>query len=197
MIAGLRDFAEFIPLKENLFDLIIIDEASQVSIAQALPALLRSKKMIVMGDRRQFGNVKTANASKALNQAYFSKVREEFSGTVAHGDIALKKIAKCISNILDRDEDYLFRLGGEEFGALYHSNNEENALRFAENIRVNIERLKIEHKKNSYYDFVTISLGLIILKNVNTDMKSHYKQADNLLYEAKNSGKNNVKSKVI
>jgi len=105
MIAGLRDFAEFIPLKENLFDLIIIDEASQVSIAQALPALLRSKKMIVMGDRRQFGNVKTANASKALNQAYFSKVREEFSGTVAHGDIALKK--RCeVFNITNSVMDF-------------------------------------------------------------------------------------------
>ena len=51
MIAGLRDYAEFIPLKEELFDLIIIDEASQVSIAQALPAMLRCKKMLQMTER--------------------------------------------------------------------------------------------------------------------------------------------------
>jgi hypothetical protein len=37
VIAGLRDYAEFIPLENGLFDLVIIDEASQVSIAQALP----------------------------------------------------------------------------------------------------------------------------------------------------------------
>lgn len=95
MIAGLREYAEFIPLKSELFDLVIIDEASQVSIAQALPAILRAKKMVVMGDRRQFGNVKTAQASIALNNAYFSKVREEFDDAVAFGDVSkLERLRK-------------------------------------------------------------------------------------------------------
>ena len=75
MICSLRDYAEYIPLERELFDIIIIDEASQVSIAQAFPAILRAKKMIVLGDRRQFGNVKTSNASKELNNAYFSRVK--------------------------------------------------------------------------------------------------------------------------
>jgi hypothetical protein len=51
IIAGLRDYAEFIPLECDLFDLVIIDEASQVSIAQALPAIIRAKKVLVLGDR--------------------------------------------------------------------------------------------------------------------------------------------------
>jgi hypothetical protein len=93
MIAGLRDYAEFIPFESDLFDLIIIDEASQVSISQALPAILRSKKMVVMGDRRQFGNVKTANASTSLNQGYFSQVRNDFKQAIANGDESL--ITKC------------------------------------------------------------------------------------------------------
>jgi very-short-patch-repair endonuclease len=93
MIAGLREFAEFIPLEAGLFDLVIIDEASQVSIAQALPAILRSKQMIVMGDRRQFGNVKTAQASIALNNAYFGEVVEAFNDAVARGDTAL--LTRC------------------------------------------------------------------------------------------------------
>lgn len=75
MICSLRDYAEYIPLARELFDIIIIDEASQVSIAQAFPAILRAKKMIVLGDRRQFGNVKTSNASKELNNAYFTRVK--------------------------------------------------------------------------------------------------------------------------
>ena len=49
MIAGLRDFAEFIPLESDLFELVIIDEASQVSIAQALPAILRAKRFLCLG----------------------------------------------------------------------------------------------------------------------------------------------------
>ena len=89
IIAGLRDFAEFIPLEADLFDLVIIDEASQVSIAQALPAILRAKKMIVMGDKKQYSNVKTTNASKQLNRAYFENVRKEFEQGFAEGRIDL------------------------------------------------------------------------------------------------------------
>ena len=66
---SIRDYAEFIPLEHGLFDLVIIDEASQVSIAQALPAIVRAKKVLVLGDRSQFGNVKTSNASKEVNKS--------------------------------------------------------------------------------------------------------------------------------
>ena len=58
ILAGIRDYAEYIPLESELFDLVIIDEASQVSIAQALPALIRAKKVLVLGDKKQFSNVK-------------------------------------------------------------------------------------------------------------------------------------------
>jgi len=78
IIAGIRDYAEYVPLENNLFDLVIIDEASQVSIAQALPAFVRAKKILVLGDKNQFSNVKTANASKAMNQAYKSRVSDQF-----------------------------------------------------------------------------------------------------------------------
>jgi len=94
MIAGLRDFAEFIPLKSDLFDLVVIDEASQVSIAQALPAILRAKKVLVLGDRKQFGNVKTANASKKVNQGYFKDVMDGFRETVSKGDQSQETRAK-------------------------------------------------------------------------------------------------------
>ena len=94
MIAGLRDFAEFIPLKSDLFDLVIIDEASQVSIAQAMPAILRAKQVLVLGDRRQFGNVNTANASKKINEGYFQHVMSTFKEEVAHGDISQEMRAK-------------------------------------------------------------------------------------------------------
>ncbi len=79
ILAGIRDYAEFIPLRKDLFDLIIIDEASQVSIAQALPALIRGKQIIVLGDDKQFSNVKANNASTVMNQEYKIRVREVFA----------------------------------------------------------------------------------------------------------------------
>ena len=58
------------PLLPGIFDLVIIDEASQVSVAQAFPALLRAKQVVVFGDHKQFSNVKSANASNERNRVY-------------------------------------------------------------------------------------------------------------------------------
>jgi len=78
IISGIRDYAEYIPLEPELFDLVIIDEASQVSIAQAFPAILRAKKLVVLGDHKQFSNVKTATASKEINRRYLNQIRDHF-----------------------------------------------------------------------------------------------------------------------
>lgn len=78
IIAGIREFADYIPLAPGLFDLVIIDEASQVSIAQALPALMRARQVVVMGDEKQFANVKTSQASRAVNATYMSQIERAF-----------------------------------------------------------------------------------------------------------------------
>lgn len=83
IIAGIREFADYIPLERNMFDLVVIDEASQVSVAQAFPALLRAKKVLVLGDARQFSNVKSANANKSLNNSYVSELQRYFRENIS------------------------------------------------------------------------------------------------------------------
>ncbi len=83
ILAGIRDYAEYIPLEPELFDLVIIDEASQVSIAQAFPALLRAKKVVVLGDQRQFSNVKSALARGDINKQHLGNLKEIFLKTVS------------------------------------------------------------------------------------------------------------------
>ena len=41
------------PLKRNIFDYIIFDEASQSRVAQSLAALYRGKKIVIIGDEKQ------------------------------------------------------------------------------------------------------------------------------------------------
>lgn len=77
-IVNIRDLGEYIPLEANIFDLVVIDEASQVSIAQAFPAIIRGKKVVVLGDEQQFSNVKTSIASKNVNNFLFNKVKDSF-----------------------------------------------------------------------------------------------------------------------
>jgi len=83
MLAGIRDYAEYIPLEPEIFDLVVIDEASQVSIAQAFPALLRAKKVVVLGDNLQFSNVKSALARGDINKHHLANLRDVFSKTVS------------------------------------------------------------------------------------------------------------------
>lgn len=93
MIAGIREFGEYMPLVPELFDVVVIDEASQVSVAQALPALLRAKKIVVLGDSKQFANVKSSNASIATNEKYRSNLTSFFEKTVQRDAATLQRLA--------------------------------------------------------------------------------------------------------
>ena len=46
-----------LPLKANLFDLVVIDEASQCDVASALPLLFRAKRVVVIGDPLQLRHI--------------------------------------------------------------------------------------------------------------------------------------------
>lgn len=94
MLAGIRDYAEYIPLEPELFDLVIIDEASQVSIAQAFPALLRAKKVVVLGDQRQFSNVKSALARGDINKQHLGNLKEVFLKTVSSDTDKVARLEK-------------------------------------------------------------------------------------------------------
>ncbi|MDP2728869.1 MAG: AAA domain-containing protein [Dehalococcoidales bacterium] len=94
ILAGIRDYAEYIPLAPEIFDLVIIDEASQVSVAQAFPALLRAKKVIVLGDKRQFSNVKAAQARSDTNMEYLNDLEHSFKENVSQDPIKLVKLQK-------------------------------------------------------------------------------------------------------
>lgn len=105
------------------------------------------------------------------------------------GDYILKELGKIVLETIPGNAK-AFRTGGEEFFVLYYDG--EKAEKNAELLRKTIE--------NYYFVFdgtqikVTISLGLII---VNTDSMPVFDQvfgaADNLLYDAKQSGRNCLK----
>lgn len=45
------------PLANDLFDILVIDEASQCDIASALPLILRSKQLVIIGDPMQLKHI--------------------------------------------------------------------------------------------------------------------------------------------
>ena len=53
-----------IPLHAGMFDLVVIDEASQCSIPSALPLLFRAKRALIIGDPNQLRHITTIGSRK-------------------------------------------------------------------------------------------------------------------------------------
>jgi superfamily I DNA and/or RNA helicase len=77
-----------------MFDLLVIDEASQVSLAQAFPALIRAKKVLILGDRKQFSNIKAAQARSDTNREYLSRLEDSFKTNVSKEAAQLIRLGK-------------------------------------------------------------------------------------------------------
>ena len=60
-----------LPLKPGLFDVVIIDEASQCDIASCFPVLFRAKKAVVVGDDKQLPHL--SFLEKAKEQSFMSQ----------------------------------------------------------------------------------------------------------------------------
>jgi very-short-patch-repair endonuclease len=94
ILAGIRDYAEYIPLEPEIFDLVIIDEASQVSISQAFPALIRAKKVLILGDKKQFSNVKTAQARTNTNREFLNNLADSFKKNISDDPAKIVRLEK-------------------------------------------------------------------------------------------------------
>ena len=111
------------------------------------------------------------------------------------GDSALQEVSTALKVLLNRPNDFVFRMGGEEFVVLFNSDNEDQAISFGQKIIKAIEELNIEHVNNTPYCKLTISAGLVSCPPSAKQMNENiiYKKADKLLYLAKAKGRNCVK----
>ena len=115
----------------------------------------------------------------------FKNVNDTYGHDV--GDKALKLVAKTIQTNL-RETDFCARFGGEEFVFVLPDCPQTNAIKIAENICKAVEALEFE--ANGKQVKLTISVGLTSQRDKDLDIM--IKKADELMYEAKESGKNKV-----
>ena len=54
-VGEMRWLSQYLPMAAEMFDYVIVDEASQVNIAEVLPALYRGKQLCIVGDQKQLG----------------------------------------------------------------------------------------------------------------------------------------------
>ncbi|MCS7063215.1 MAG: AAA domain-containing protein [Methylacidiphilales bacterium] len=54
-VAELRHTGHYLPFQTEMFDLVVVDEASQVNIAEVIPAIYRGRAVCIVGDDKQLG----------------------------------------------------------------------------------------------------------------------------------------------
>jgi len=127
-----------------------------------------------------------------LDIDFFKKVNDTY-GHLA-GDYVLQMLAGICQNAV-RDIDTVARIGGEEFAILLPSTAINGAMRTAERIRRETEAFSFKYEDARFR--VTVSLGVAELTDESWSITEFMKAADEMLYKAKNSGRNRCVAKNI
>lgn len=109
------------------------------------------------------------------------------------GDIALIKVAKLLRFKLKQLGYHAFRIGGEEFALLFYVKDQSEALHFLQELREDVAKLKILHIQSPISEHLTLSIGLKMINyDHQYDDEEVYKACDDLLYQAKERGRNQI-----
>jgi len=85
------------PLKAGVFDYVIFDEASQIDLPSAAPALYRAKKAIIVGDPMQLTHIAgiTKNIDYGLAKIYgLTEMKDIYPAKTRYCDVSLYKAAE-------------------------------------------------------------------------------------------------------
>lgn len=109
-----------------------------------------------------------------------------------YGDMVLKKFASVIMKKIASEKDtYLIRMGGDEFMIISMGKDYNSFVKLVSGIKDKI--VKTTFSKNKINIYIRISVGITSTEECGSkNFDILYKKADDRLYEAKRSGKNQV-----
>ncbi|HIF9208483.1 TPA: GGDEF domain-containing protein [Photobacterium damselae] len=151
---------------------------------------LPNRRMFFNSAEQEMSRVRRSNASVwilMLDIDKFKKINDVAGHAI--GDKVLIEVSNTLKSSL-REVDIIGRLGGEEFAIILSDTPMEGAQRVAENIRLNIEKTEVEGWTNSHGP-ITISIGCAKADSGKT-FDDALAKADEALYQAKESGRNQV-----
>jgi len=169
-------------VNNQLHNLSMTDELTQINNRRNFNKVIKREINRARRDKKYI-------AFMMVDIDYFKLYNDNYGHL--EGDETLKKIAKSLETTFQRSQDFVFRLGGEEFGVLLSNSDKESCKTLALSMCQKIKALKIEHKGSHIDKYLTISAGIIHTK-VDEKIDANYlmKKADDALYEAKEQGRN-------
>ncbi|RLA73249.1 MAG: diguanylate cyclase response regulator [Epsilonproteobacteria bacterium] len=163
-----------------------------------LEKLAREDPLTGIANRRRFfedAQTLFSDAKSKLFPLYLFVVDidrfKEINDTFGHdiGDEVIKSFAQVVNENLG-DDDCFARLGGDEFTIVLTHTTYEEAFKKAEIIRQSVEKMQFDSDVEVH---VTISMGMAAAEEYDEKIDSVIKRADENLYKAKSSTRNQVR----
>ncbi len=161
------------------------------SITDSMTKLYNRKHFDTIFDNLPF--ISNANNWKSALIIIDIDFFKQYNDTYGHdvGDNALKLVSNELKNYFNKKYEYVFRLGGEEFGVILFNTQKDILIECLKDINKIVVNLAIEHKGSKILDVVSVSIGAVIYET-NSYMSANrlYKIADENLYKSKQNGRN-------
>ncbi len=133
--------------------------------------------------------VRSSLAVTMVDIDHFKRFNDDYGHRV--GDIALQKVSEVLRASI-REQDHLYRFGGEEFVAIFTGVGEEKAMQLAERMRAAVERTTLTGENLQPVGPITISVGVALYPNHGKDLDDLIDRADRAMYSSKEMGRNRV-----
>lgn len=181
LIGTITDITEYVEILKKLKAQSYIDVLTQLENRKAYIEKLS-------GLLEQFKRYGITFSIALLDIDFFKTINDTYGHSA--GDIVLRQLGKLLKNNV-RENDDVFRIGGEEFIIIAIGIEKESAVAFAEKIRKIIAKeLKSEIVGNRE---ITVSIGVTDVQ-IGDTIDTIFSRADKYLYAAKDKGRNKVVS---
>lgn len=178
----------------------LLDKFEMLSITDALTGLYNRRHFtqLVQDEYNRTKHNQQSIVLISIDIDNFKLINDNFGHPF--GDKFLIYTANYLKSYLAPKDGVTFRLGGDEFAAFIVNITEENIKKLCDEIKINfIKKPKFDYDVQSGYhkqilDQVSLSIGVVYIPyNSTTDMEHIVEKADQLLYQAKGQGKNEIK----
>jgi diguanylate cyclase (GGDEF)-like protein len=166
------------------------EEIYRLTIIDALTGIHNKRSLLDFLDREL---ARSARHNRPLSLILFDldhfKAVNDKLGHLA-GDHTLRELASSVKAVVRREELFA-RYGGEEFAVALPETTKDGAFQMAKRLRELIEKKTFQYEGQTFQ--ITISLGVVSTEgDENLTPNELVRQADEKLYQAKNSGRNRV-----
>lgn len=169
----------------------LYEKSQQLATWDALTSIFNRRYFyeLALAEFKRSDRYKSPLSIIMLDIDHFKYINDKYGHLT--GDQILISFVKRVQNEL-RTSDVFARYGGEEFIILLPETENQQAVQVAERMRIVTAEKPFTNKKSSPY--ITISLGVATLDESCDNLDTLIDRSDKALYEAKQIGRNRVRS---